>query len=64
MNNQTNHLGRLQPVDPRTVWISEAGDFTPWLAKEENLSLLGDTIGQDVHAKHGELLQVEPAGVF
>jgi len=38
-------LGKLEPVDPRKVWESEASDFTPWLAKEDNLKLLGDTIG-------------------
>lgn len=27
------------------MWYNESGDFTPWLAKEENLKLLGDTIG-------------------
>jgi hypothetical protein len=38
-------LGRLEKVDLRTVWLGEASDFTPWLAREENLKLLGDTIG-------------------
>ena len=46
MNNST--LGRLQRVELRTVWSSESGDFTPWLAREENLALLGDTIGLDL----------------
>ena len=45
--NNTN-LGRLQRVDLRTVWLSESGNFTPWLAQEENLSLLADTIGLDL----------------
>jgi len=38
-------LGRLRPVDLRTVWTKEASDFTPWLAEEENLTLLGETLG-------------------
>src|SRR5438874_2064357 len=37
-------LGRLEKVDLRTVWTNEAGDFTPWLGREENLRLLGDAI--------------------
>jgi len=38
-------LGQLEKVDLRSVWNDEAGDFTPWLASEENLDLLGNTIG-------------------
>jgi len=41
-------LGRLEKVDPRTVWTNEAIHFTPWLALEDNLALLGDTIGLDL----------------
>lgn len=41
-------LGRLERVDPRTIWKSESGDFTPWLAEDENLALLGETIGLDL----------------
>jgi len=37
----TQNLGRLQKVDLREAWSSESSDFTPWLAKEENLKLLG-----------------------
>lgn len=37
-------LGRLEKVDLREVFSSEFGDFTPWLAQEENLKLLGETI--------------------
>lgn len=42
------NLGRLRKVELRDVWKSEAQDFTPWLAGEENLALLGDTIGLDL----------------
>ena len=37
-------LGKLEQVDLRKIWENEARDFTPWLAKEENLSMLGNTI--------------------
>ncbi|PKN01533.1 MAG: DUF4268 domain-containing protein [Elusimicrobia bacterium HGW-Elusimicrobia-1] len=42
------NLGRLEKVDIREVFATEAGDFTPWLAQEENLKLLGETIGVDL----------------
>ena len=38
-------LGKLETVNIRDVWKKEAADFSKWLAKEENLSLLGDEIG-------------------
>lgn len=41
-------LGRLERVDLRHIWQTEAQDFTPWLAREDNLALLGDTLGIDL----------------
>ena len=38
-------LGKLTRVDLRNEWSSEDGDFTPWLAREENLATLGETLG-------------------
>lgn len=38
-------LGRLERIDPRDIWDTEAQDFTPWLASEDNLTLLGEAIG-------------------
>ena len=40
----TAPLGRLVSVPLREVWPHEANDFTPWLAKKENLSLLAETL--------------------
>lgn len=37
-------LGKIETVDIRTVWRNEAGDFTPWLAQEENLAALGEAL--------------------
>ena len=41
-------------MDLRDVWSSEASDFTPWLAKEENISLLGDAIGLELEVESQE----------
>jgi Domain of unknown function (DUF4268) len=38
-------FGRLEAVPLRKYFQDEARDFTPWLAKEENLTLLAETIG-------------------
>ena len=44
-----NDLGRLEQItDLRDTWPSEAQAFTPWLANEDNLRLLSDTIGLDL----------------
>src|SRR5258708_3912238 len=42
---KSTSLGRLTKVDLREVFATEAGDFTPWLAREENLALLSESIG-------------------
>lgn len=48
------NLGRLEKVDLREIWTSEAMHFTPWLAKEENLKLLGDAIGLELELEAQE----------
>jgi hypothetical protein len=48
------NLGRLQEVDLREAWSSESSDFTPWLAQEENLRLLGETIGIELELESQE----------
>jgi hypothetical protein len=47
-------LGRLQKVDLREAWSSESSDFTPWLAQEENLNLLGNAIGIELELESQE----------
>ena len=47
-------FGRLERVDARTAWASEASHFTPWLAQPENLRLLGDTIGIELELEAQE----------
>lgn len=42
-------LGRITRIeDLRSIWPHEARDFSKWLAKEENLTLLSDEIGIDI----------------
>ncbi len=41
-------LSRLTRVDLRDIWTSEATGFTPWLARPDNLSVLGETLGIDL----------------
>lgn len=53
-------LGRLERVELRDIWLSEAVDFTPWLAREENLTLLGEALGIDLVLE----AQEKPVGPF
>lgn len=47
-------LGRLEKVDLRLVFPNEATAFTPWLAEEKNLALLGEAIGLDLELEAQE----------
>lgn len=49
-----NILGRLLKVDLREIWLTEDRDFTPWLAREEHLQILGDTIGLELELEAQE----------
>lgn len=48
----TVELGRLEHVDPRTVWVHEAHDFTPWLL--ENADRLSEALGIDLEFEAAE----------
>jgi hypothetical protein len=55
MTNMTKaNLARLEKVELRDIWESESGSFTPWLAQQENLKLLGDAIGIDLELEAQE----------
>jgi hypothetical protein len=51
--NNTN-LGRLEKVDLREVWLSESSQFTPWLARPENLKLVGEAVGIELECEAQE----------
>ena len=40
---EEQQLGRLEPVDPRSIWSHEALNFTPWLA--QNADRLAEALG-------------------
>ena len=47
-------LGRLEKVELRDYWKDEAKDFTPWLAEEDNINLLGETVGMELEVQEQE----------
>lgn len=51
----SNELGRLESVELREVWPNEATDFTPWLAEEENLSILAETLNMELELEGREV---------
>lgn len=54
MEASSNELGRLSRVDLREIWVSESSDFTPWLAREDNLEILAETLGIDLELEAQE----------
>ena len=51
---KTKPLGRLEKVDLRSYWQREDTHFTPWLAQEDNIALLGETIGMELEVQSQE----------
>ena len=47
-------LGTLEKVELREVWERENSDFTPWLAGEENINILGQKNGLDLEVEAQE----------
>lgn len=50
----TIKLGKLERVELRDIWATEDRDFTPWLARDEHLELLADTIGMELEMEAQE----------
>jgi hypothetical protein len=54
-------LGKLERISLRKAWAHEAGEFTPWLAQADNLTLLAESLG----LSELELVGIEhPVGDF
>lgn len=53
-------LGKLEKVELRKAWALEDKNFTPWLAQETNIALLGETLGLDLEVERTE----KPVGPF
>jgi len=47
-------LGRLEKVGLREYWVTEDVHFTPWLAQEDNIALLGESIGIELEVEAQE----------
>ncbi|MBQ6669021.1 MAG: DUF4268 domain-containing protein, partial [Deltaproteobacteria bacterium] len=48
-------LGRMEKIsDLRGIWPHEAKDFSNWLAQDENLALLSETLGIDIMLEERE----------
>ncbi|MCR2830802.1 DUF4268 domain-containing protein [Acidithiobacillus ferrooxidans] len=41
-------------MDLRNIWLSEPQDFTPWLAQDGNLKILGDALGIELELEAQE----------
>ncbi len=58
-------FGRLAKVKVQEVWNNEADEFIPWLALEENLSMLGETLAIDLKVEgRGKNTGPFPAGLI
>ena len=55
MSPRTPPLSRLHRVSVKEVWKHEAEDFTPWLATDHNLRLLGETLGLELELEAMEV---------
>jgi hypothetical protein len=50
----TYNLGKLVKIELRDIWLSESSHFTPWLAREDNLLTLSETLGLELELEAQE----------
>jgi hypothetical protein len=55
MLSENGVLGKLEKLDLREVWKDEAVDFTPWIAREDNLDLLSEALGIQLELEDTEV---------
>ena len=48
-------LGKIEKIPVRSYWKNEEQDFTPWLAKDENIQVLSEEIGIDIEVEDTEV---------
>ena len=48
-------LGVIERYPVRGIWPNEAQDFTPWLACDENIALLGQALGVELEVEQIEM---------
>lgn len=60
MVDDNNRFGVIEKVEIRDEWKHESNDFTPWLAKDENIRTLSEAIGIDIEVQGIEV----PIGSF
>jgi hypothetical protein len=53
-------FGKIESLDIRTYWRNEESEFTPWLAKNAHIQVLGEAIGLDLEVEGTEV----PIGSF
>jgi len=51
---EKDSLGQFKKLNVRKIWANETSDFTPWLANEENIQLLGKAIGLELEVEQVE----------
>lgn len=48
-------LGNLEKLNVHKQWKNEARDFTPWLAEEANIAMLGQALGIEIEVENIEV---------
>ncbi|MDE0396278.1 MAG: DUF4268 domain-containing protein [Candidatus Poribacteria bacterium] len=56
----SEEFSRLEDIELREIWPTEDKHFTPWLAEEENLTQLGETLAMELELEAQEV----PVGDF